>query len=58
MGGLSTWSGYAGAPGESRSRRGDLATMIGAMSKVIAMSDGDDEVWRRHLGFALVGLRA
>jgi AcrR family transcriptional regulator len=37
---------------------GDLATMIGAMSKVIAMSDGDDEVWRRHLGFVLDGLRA
>jgi hypothetical protein len=37
---------------------GDLATMIGAMSKVIAMSNGDDEVWRRHLGFVLEGLRA
>jgi AcrR family transcriptional regulator len=37
---------------------GDLATMIGAMSKVIAMSNGDDEVWRRHLGFVLDGLRA
>ncbi len=37
---------------------GDLATMIGAMSKVIAMSDGDDAVWRRHLGFVLDGLRA
>ena len=36
----------------------DLATMIGAMSKVIAMSDGDDAVWRRHLGFVLDGLRA
>lgn len=36
----------------------DLATMIGAMSKVIAMSDGDDEKWRRHLGFVLDGLRA
>jgi AcrR family transcriptional regulator len=36
----------------------DLATMIGAMSKVIAMSDGDDTVWRRHLGFVLDGLRA
>jgi AcrR family transcriptional regulator len=36
----------------------DLATMIGAMSKVIAMSSGDDEVWRRHLGFLLDGLRA
>jgi AcrR family transcriptional regulator len=36
----------------------DLAIMIGAMSKVIAMSDGDDEVWRRHLGFVLDGLRA
>jgi hypothetical protein len=32
--------------------------MIGAMSKVIAMADGDDEVWRRHLGFVLDGLRA
>jgi len=30
--------------------------MIGA--KVIAMSDGDDSVWRRHLGFVLDGLRA
>ena len=37
---------------------GDLATMIGAMSKVIALSDGDDAVWRRHLGFVLDGLRA
>jgi AcrR family transcriptional regulator len=36
---------------------GDLATMIGAMSKVIAMSDGDGAVWRRHLGFLLDGLR-
>jgi AcrR family transcriptional regulator len=36
---------------------GDLATMIGAMSKVIAMSNGDDAVWRRHLGFVLDGLR-
>jgi hypothetical protein len=35
----------------------DLATMIGAMSKVIAMSNGDDAVWRRHLGFVLDGLR-
>jgi AcrR family transcriptional regulator len=37
---------------------GDLGTMIGAMSKVIAMSNGDDAVWRRHLGFVLDGLRA
>jgi AcrR family transcriptional regulator len=37
---------------------GDLATMIGAMSKVIAMANGDDERWRRHLGFVLDGLRA
>jgi AcrR family transcriptional regulator len=37
---------------------GDLTTMIGAMSKVIAMSDGNDAVWRRHLGFVLDGLRA
>jgi hypothetical protein len=37
---------------------GDLATMIGAMSKVVAMSDGDDTVWRRHLGFVLDDLRA
>jgi AcrR family transcriptional regulator len=36
----------------------DLATMIGAMSKVIALSNGDDAVWRRHLGFVLDGLRA
>src|SRR5215203_4091678 len=36
---------------------GDLATMIGAMSKVIAMSNGDDEVWRRHLGYLIDGLR-
>jgi AcrR family transcriptional regulator len=36
---------------------GDLATMIGAMSKVIAMSNGNDTVWRRHLGFVLDGLR-
>lgn len=37
---------------------GDLAMMIGAMSKVIAMSGGNDTVWRRHLGFLLDGLRA
>ena len=37
---------------------GDLATMIGAMSKVIAMANGDDAVWRRDLGFVLDGLRA
>jgi hypothetical protein len=29
-----------------------------AMSKVIAMSNGNDAVWRRHLGFVLDGLRA
>lgn len=36
----------------------DLATLLWAMSKVISMSDGDDAVWRRHLGFVLDGLRA
>jgi AcrR family transcriptional regulator len=36
----------------------DLATMVAAMSKVIAFSNGDDAVWRRHLGFLLDGLRA
>ena len=36
----------------------DLATLVWAMSKVISMSDGDDAVWRRHLGFVLDGLRA
>jgi AcrR family transcriptional regulator len=36
----------------------DLATLVSAMSKVIAMSPGDDAVWRRHLGFVLDGLRA
>lgn len=36
---------------------GDLPTIIGAMSKVIAMSNGDDEVWRRHLSYLLDGLR-
>jgi AcrR family transcriptional regulator len=36
----------------------DMTTMVGAMSKVIAMSNGDDAVWRRHLGFVLDGLRA
>jgi AcrR family transcriptional regulator len=36
----------------------DLATLVSAMSKVIAMSGGDDAVWRRHLGFVLDGLRA
>jgi AcrR family transcriptional regulator len=36
----------------------DLGTLIWAMSKVISMSDGDDAVWRRHLGFVLDGLRA
>ena len=33
----------------------DLATMIGAVSKVIAISDSDDAVWRRQLGFVLDG---
>jgi hypothetical protein len=37
---------------------GDLVTVIGAMSKVIAMANGDDAVWRRDLGFVLDGLRA
>jgi hypothetical protein len=37
---------------------GDLAMMIGAMSKVIAMASGDDAVWRRYLGFVLDGLCA
>ena len=36
----------------------DLATLVWAMSKVITMSNGDDAVWRRHLGFVLDGLRA
>jgi AcrR family transcriptional regulator len=36
----------------------DLATLVWAMSKVIAMSDGDAAIWRRHLGFVLDGLRA
>ena len=36
----------------------DLSTLVWAMSKVISMSDGDDAVWRRHLGFVLDGLRA
>jgi AcrR family transcriptional regulator len=36
----------------------DLATLLWAMSKVISMSEGDDRVWRRHLGFVLDGLRA
>jgi hypothetical protein len=35
----------------------DLATLVSAMSRVIAMSGGDDSVWRRHLGFVLDGLR-
>jgi AcrR family transcriptional regulator len=35
----------------------DLATLVWAMSKVIAMSSGDDRVWRRHLRFVLDGLR-
>lgn len=38
-------------------RADDLATLVWAMSKVISMSDGDDAVWRRHLGFVLDGLR-
>lgn len=38
--------------------REDMATLVWAMSKVIAMSDGDDGLWRRHLGFVLDGLRA
>jgi AcrR family transcriptional regulator len=36
----------------------DLATLLWAMSKVISMADGDDAIWRRHLGFVLDGLRA
>ncbi len=36
----------------------DLATLVGAMARVIVMSGGDDAVWRRHLGFVLDGLRA
>jgi AcrR family transcriptional regulator len=39
-------------------RADDLATLVGAMSKVIALSNGDDAIWRRHLGFLLDGLRA
>ncbi len=39
-------------------RPDDLATLVSAMSKVIAMSGGDGAVWRRHLGFVLDGLRA
>jgi AcrR family transcriptional regulator len=38
-------------------RADDLATLVWALSKVISMSDGDDAVWRRHLGFVLDGLR-
>ncbi|MGV9801635.1 TetR/AcrR family transcriptional regulator [Mycobacterium sp. NPDC003449] len=36
----------------------DLATLMWAMSKVIAMADGEDAVWRRHLGFVLDGLKS
>ncbi|TGB40723.1 TetR/AcrR family transcriptional regulator [Mycolicibacterium peregrinum] len=36
----------------------DLATLMWAMSTVIAMADGDDAVWRRHLGFVLDGLKS
>lgn len=36
----------------------DLATLVAAMARVIALADGDDTVWRRHLGFMLDGLRA
>lgn len=36
----------------------DLVTLVLAMSKVVAISAGDDAVWRRHLGFVLDGLRA
>lgn len=65
-------AGNAGAPGTAGGRRGrakdagvlradfgadDLATLMWAMSKVIAMADGDDAVWRRHLGFVLDGLK-
>lgn len=38
-------------------RAEDLTTLVWAMSKVIAMSEGDDALWRRHLGFVLDGLR-
>jgi hypothetical protein len=36
----------------------DLATVVSAMSKVIAIADGDETVWRRYLGFIIDGLRA
>jgi AcrR family transcriptional regulator len=39
-------------------RAADLGTMIAAMAKVITLADGNDEIWRRHLGFVLDGLRA
>lgn len=35
----------------------DLVTLVWAMSRVIAMSDGDDTRRRRHLSFVLDGLR-
>jgi len=36
----------------------DLSTLVWAMSKVISMSEGNDAVWRSHLGFVLDGLCA
>ena len=36
----------------------DLGMLVRSMAQVIAWSEGDDEVWRRHLGFVLTGVRA
>jgi hypothetical protein len=36
----------------------DLSILMTAMSKLIAISNGNDDIWRRHLSFVLDGLRA
>jgi AcrR family transcriptional regulator len=36
----------------------DLAVLVQAMSRVIAVSEGEERRWRRHLAFVLDGLRA
>lgn len=35
----------------------DLATLMEAVANVIALHPGDDDAWRRHLGFVLDGVR-
>ncbi|MCA4752958.1 hypothetical protein H8Z60_10495 [Mycolicibacterium fortuitum] len=53
-----SWIGLANQECRADFGADDLATLMWAMSKVIAMAAGDDGIWRRHLGFVLDGLRA